>query len=158
MVKGQHDGHSHGAEGHESASAVNAQGKSVIDLRTFEEDLNKREIGLIEREIKSLRLQEELDRLRPLSGLYRVVKAMATERKLDSLLDTITRETQAIVKCDRCSVFVLDQDKGELWTQVAQGLVGVHHSFASIQYSHCQSLCSFWQNHQYPRRLSRPAF
>lgn len=63
--------------GHESATGANAQGKSVIDLRTFEEDLNKREIGLIEREIKSLRLQEELDRLRPLSGLYRVVKAMA---------------------------------------------------------------------------------
>src|SRR5271156_2733957 len=39
--------------------------------RQLESDLNKREVGLIEREIKALRLQEEVDRLRPLSGLYR---------------------------------------------------------------------------------------
>ena len=93
-------------------------------LKQMETDLNKREVALIEREIKSLRLQEELDRLRPLSGLYRVVKAMATERRLDSLLDVVTRETQVMLKCDRCSVFVLEANKGELWTQVAQGLVG----------------------------------
>jgi len=119
---GHSHGHSHGGSGDCDAKP---QGRALIDLKQFEEDLNKREINLIEREIKSLRIQEELDRLRPLSGLYRVVKAMATERKLDSLMETITRETQAIVKCDRCSVFVLDADKAELWTQVAQGLVGV---------------------------------
>ncbi len=93
-------------------------------LRKLESDLNNREVNLIEREIKSLRAQEELDRLRPLSGLYRVVKAMATERRLDSLLDVITRETQMMLKCDRCSVFVLEASRAELWTQVAQGLVG----------------------------------
>lgn len=93
-------------------------------LREIESDLNKREVSLIGREIKVLRMQEELDRLRPLSGLYRVVKAMATERRLDSLLDAITRETQMMLRCDRCSVFVLESSKGELWTQVAQGLIG----------------------------------
>lgn len=105
-------------------AGANTPQMSVGELREMETELQKREIVLIEREIKSLRLQEELDRLRPLSGLYRVVKAMATERKLDALLITITRETQSMLKCDRCSVFVLDQDSGELWTQVAQGLVG----------------------------------
>lgn len=94
------------------------------ELNAFEEELNRREVSLIEREIKTIRLQEELDRLRPLSGLYRVVKAMATERRLDSLLDTITRETQAMLKADRCSVFVVDATTDELWTQVAQGLEG----------------------------------
>jgi HD-GYP domain-containing protein (c-di-GMP phosphodiesterase class II) len=94
------------------------------DLNAFEEELNRREVSLIEREIKTIRMQEELDRLRPLSGLYRVVKAMATERRLDSLLDTITRETQAMLKADRCSVFVVDSTTDELWTQVAQGLEG----------------------------------
>lgn len=93
-------------------------------LRQLQSTLDKREVALIEREIKSLRLQEELDRLRPLSGLYRVVKAMATERRLDSLLDVITRETQMMLKCDRCGVWVLDANAGELWTLVAQGLVG----------------------------------
>jgi HD-GYP domain-containing protein (c-di-GMP phosphodiesterase class II) len=93
-------------------------------LRKLESQLNQREVALIEREIKSLHLQEELERLRPLSGLYRVVKAMARERKLDALLEVITRETQAMLNCDRCSVFVLDNSTGELWTQIAQGLVG----------------------------------
>jgi hypothetical protein len=76
--------------------------KKEGELRELETKLNSREVGLIEREIKTLRVQEEVDRLRPLSGLYRVVKAMATERRLDSLLDVITRETQMMLKCDRC--------------------------------------------------------
>jgi len=91
-------------------------------LRKLESDLAKREVELIEREIKYYGAQQELDRLRPLSGLYRVVKAMATERKLEALLDTITRETQTMLKCDRCSVFVLEPRGDELWSQVAQGV------------------------------------
>lgn len=106
------DGHCENSEEHERR------------LRQLESELNKREVLLIERELKGLRLQEELDRLRPLSGLYRVVKAMATERGLDALLDVIARETQTMLKCDRCSVFVLNQRLGELKTQIAQGLVG----------------------------------
>ncbi|HEY9712599.1 MAG TPA: HD domain-containing phosphohydrolase, partial [Chroococcales cyanobacterium] len=129
-VKGsrKHSGNSNGASssvthrhGHDNDGSAN---EHYEQLKAMESDLNKREVSLIEREIKSLRLQEELDRLRPLGGLYRVVKAMATERRLDSLLDVITRETQMMLKCDRCSVFVLEQSRGELWTQVAQGLVG----------------------------------
>ena len=104
--------------------STNSLGEREDRLGKLESDLNCREVSLIEREIKALRLQEELDRLKPLSGLYRVVKAMATERRLDSLLDVITRETQDMLKCDRCSVFVLDARTGELWTQIAQGLVG----------------------------------
>ncbi len=100
------------------------EAKAPEKLLNFEEELNRREVSLIEREIKTIRMQEELDRLRPLSGLYRVVKAMATERRLDSLLDTITRETQTMLKADRCSVFVVDAETDELWTQVAQGLEG----------------------------------
>ena len=66
--------------------------------------------------------KEELEHLRPLAGIYRVIQIMATERRLDSLLDVITTETQSILNCDRCSVFILDKSKAELWTQVAQGL------------------------------------
>ncbi|PWT96391.1 MAG: hypothetical protein C5B53_09805 [Candidatus Melainabacteria bacterium] len=93
-------------------------------LNELESELNKRELALIEHEIKSLHMKEELERLRPLSGLYRVVKAMARERKLEKILEVITSETQVMLDCDRCSVFVLDQDTGELWTQIAQGLIG----------------------------------
>lgn len=93
-------------------------------LQAMESELNKRELALIEREIRALHMQEELEHLRPLSGLYRVVKAMAKERKLEKILEVITRETQVMLNCDRCSVFVLDRETGELWTQVAQGLIG----------------------------------
>jgi HD-GYP domain-containing protein (c-di-GMP phosphodiesterase class II) len=93
-------------------------------LAKLEAELNQREISLIEREIRYLQGQAEIERLRPLSGLYRVVKAMARERKLDNLLEAITRETQSMLDCDRLSVFVLDTGKGELWTQIAQGLIG----------------------------------
>jgi putative methionine-R-sulfoxide reductase with GAF domain len=111
-------------------------------LRKLESDLSKREIALIEREIKYLSLQQEIDRLRPLSGLYRVVKAMATERKLESLLDVITRETTQMLKCDRCSVFVLDSHKGELWTQVAQGLDGSRTIRVTLSGTSIVSLCA----------------
>ncbi|MBC7998683.1 MAG: GAF domain-containing protein [Leptolyngbya sp.] len=125
-------GHDHAAHAPgDCATAVNPGSIGHDDPETrgdsltkFEAELNKREVDLIEREIKSLRQQEELDRLRPLSGLYRVVRAMASERRLDSLLDVITRETQVMLRCDRCSVFVLDAQAAELWTQVAMGLVG----------------------------------
>jgi HD-GYP domain-containing protein (c-di-GMP phosphodiesterase class II) len=102
-----------------AGSEISARENAVKKL---ESELNKREVELIEREIKLLGLQQEIEQLRPLSGLYRVVKAMATERKLESLLDVITSETQQILRCDRCSVFVIEPGGNELWTQVAQGL------------------------------------
>lgn len=111
-------------------------------LRKLESDLSKREISLIEREIKYLSLQQEIDRLRPLSGLYRVVKAMATERKLESLLEVITRETTQMLKCDRCSVFVLDNHRGELWTQIAQGLDGSRTIRMPVSGTSIVSLCA----------------
>jgi putative methionine-R-sulfoxide reductase with GAF domain len=118
-------------------------GKSKEDaLRKLESDLSKREISLIEREIKYLSLQQEIDRLRPLSGLYRVVKAMATERKLESLLEVITRETVQMLKCDRCSVFVLDNHRGELWTQIAQGLDGARTIRMPVSGTSIVSLCA----------------
>jgi hypothetical protein len=109
------------------AKAESSEQNSLAEessLYGLESDLNKRELALIEQEIKSLHMKDELERLRPLSGLYRVVKAMAKERKLDKIFEVITRETQEMLDCDRCSVFVLDSDSGELWTQIAQGLVG----------------------------------
>jgi HD-GYP domain-containing protein (c-di-GMP phosphodiesterase class II) len=91
-------------------------------LKQVEANLNKREVEVLEREIKCYSMQEEIDRLRPLSGLFRVVKAMATEPRLDQLLEIITRETKTMLRCDRCSVFVLDPSLGELWAKVAQGM------------------------------------
>ena len=142
-----------GNNGHEGAHDLACQhgapvAKDIVtkaredSLRKLESDLSKREIGLIEREIKLLSLQQEIDRLRPLSGLYRVVKAMATERKLESMLEVITRETASMLRCDRCSVFVLDAHHGELWTQVAQGLDGHRTIRVPLSGTSVVSLCA----------------
>ncbi len=85
-------------------------------------NLNEREIAIVEQKIRIMGMQEELKRLSPLAGIYRVIKAMATERRLESLLEVITQETRSILTCERCSVFILDKQKGELWTQIAQGI------------------------------------
>jgi putative methionine-R-sulfoxide reductase with GAF domain len=133
--------------GHDCSSTATKAPDSQLAAREealykLESDLSKREIGLIEREIKILSLQQEIDRLRPLSGLYRVVKAMATERKLESLLEVITRETTQMLRCDRCSVFVLDNHRGELWTQIAQGLEGTRTIRVSLSGTSIVSLCA----------------
>lgn len=84
--------------------------------------ISKQKPLLAQEDTKNVTAAKELESLRPLAGIYRVIQIMATERRLDSLLKVITRETQTILNCDRCSVFILDKSKAELWTQVAQGL------------------------------------
>ncbi len=87
-------------------------------LHKLEADLTKREVDLLERQIKQYGMQLELEKLRPLSGLYRVIQAMATERKLESLLTVITKESRNILGCDQCRVFIRESDSGELWTRI----------------------------------------
>ena len=109
------------ADPKESTKELNDKAKKNNRLKSNEsKDESKlagREVELIEREIKILSLQQEVEQLRPVSGLYRLVRAMASERNLDSLLSLISRETKAILKCDRASLYVLDHENGELWTK-----------------------------------------
>lgn len=47
---------------------------------------------------------------------------IAAESHLDSLLTIIAEEVRNILSADRCSVFLVDNYKGELWTKVALGM------------------------------------
>lgn len=47
---------------------------------------------------------------------------IAAESHLDSLLTIIAEEVRNILSADRCSVFLVDPYKGELWTKVALGM------------------------------------
>jgi HD-GYP domain-containing protein (c-di-GMP phosphodiesterase class II) len=47
---------------------------------------------------------------------------VAAETHLDSLLTIIAEEVRNILSADRCSVFLVDSHKGELWTRVALGM------------------------------------
>src|SRR5580704_9821665 len=47
---------------------------------------------------------------------------MAIERDLDHLLATILQAGAKVAEADRCSIFLVDRDRGELWTRLAQGV------------------------------------
>jgi HD-GYP domain-containing protein (c-di-GMP phosphodiesterase class II)/tetratricopeptide (TPR) repeat protein len=59
---------------------------------------------------------------RRLVSLLRVGQAMAAERDLDKLLQLIKNETELALDTDRCTVFLYDRDRNELWSKVATGL------------------------------------
>ncbi|TLY26767.1 MAG: GAF domain-containing protein [Nitrospirae bacterium] len=46
---------------------------------------------------------------------------MSTERDLGVLLEEIVEHARSVVEADRGSIFLLDKDKNELWSKVAQG-------------------------------------
>ncbi|NBD12380.1 HD domain-containing phosphohydrolase [Corallococcus silvisoli] len=60
-------------------------------------------------------------RLAKLTSILDVAKAMSAERDLDLLLPLILYEATKVVESDRCSLFILDRERNELWSKVAQG-------------------------------------
>nr|WP_228530670.1 MULTISPECIES: HD family phosphohydrolase [Myxococcaceae] len=56
-----------------------------------------------------------------LTSILDVAKAMSAERDLELLLPLILFEASKVVEADRCSLFILDREKNELWSKVAQG-------------------------------------
>jgi len=61
-------------------------------------------------------------RVEKLTGLLEVSKAMASERNLDTLLRLIAHEVTKVMEAERSSIFVVDREKQELWSRVAEGL------------------------------------
>ncbi len=64
--------------------------------------------------------RQELEKRQSL--LARFGRMIAAESHLDDLLMIIAEEVRNILGADRCSVFLVDGYKGELWTKVALGL------------------------------------
>lgn len=58
----------------------------------------------------------------PLSALVTIGQAVAADKNIDSLLKTIAEETKIAIQADRCTVFLYDKSKNELWSKVALGL------------------------------------
>ncbi len=61
-------------------------------------------------------------RIAKLESLLDVAKAMTAERDLDALLKLIVEEAMMVVSGDRCTLWIVDRDRNELWTKVAYGL------------------------------------
>lgn len=64
--------------------------------------------------------RQELEKRQTL--LSRFGRLIAAESRLDALLTIIAEEVRHILAADRCSVFLVDPYKGELWTKVAIGM------------------------------------
>src|SRR3954468_13893472 len=61
-------------------------------------------------------------RVAKLGRILEVAKALVAERDLDRLLNLIVQAAARVVEADRCSLFLVDRERSELWTKVAQGL------------------------------------
>ena len=61
------------------------------------------------------------DRAR-LKILLDVIKGMSAETDFDRLLQLIMEETTRAMEADRSTLFLVDRDRGELWSRVALGL------------------------------------
>ncbi len=46
---------------------------------------------------------------------------MTSERNLDTLLPLILSEAARVVEAERCTIFILDRERNELWSRVAMG-------------------------------------
>ncbi len=55
-----------------------------------------------------------------LHSLLRICQKINSERDLATVLDLIAREATKLVEADRSSIFLLDQEKRTLWSQVTQ--------------------------------------
>ncbi|MBF0464847.1 MAG: SpoIIE family protein phosphatase [Nitrospirae bacterium] len=57
-----------------------------------------------------------------LSAVIEVSKAVQREVELESILSVIVEHTAVVMEADRCTVFVYDDEKEELWSYVGKGL------------------------------------
>jgi len=58
---------------------------------------------------------------RRLSLLLEYGRKISLKKELDPLLNLLMDEAKSVLRADRCSVFILDKEKNELWARVASG-------------------------------------
>ena len=61
----------------------------------------------------------------PLIALVKIGQAVAAEKNINYLIKTIAEETKTALSADRCTVFLYDKEKNELYSKVATGLDNV---------------------------------
>lgn len=65
---------------------------------------------------------EVLENKRVLDLLFSYMPKIAAERKMENLLVLMADMGRSIVMADRCSLWLIDEERGELWTKVAHGV------------------------------------
>ncbi len=67
----------------------------------------------------------------PLLALVKIGQAVAAEKNIDKLMQTIAEETKEAMQADRCTVYLYDKETDELWSKVALGLGSTELRFKS---------------------------
>jgi len=58
----------------------------------------------------------------PLVSLVKIGRSITAVTDINELLKVIAEETKIAIQADRCTVFLLDKEKNELWSKVALGM------------------------------------
>lgn len=61
----------------------------------------------------------------PLIALVKIGQAVAVEKNIDNLIKNIAEETKTALNADRCTVYLYDKERNELYSKVATGIEGV---------------------------------
>jgi len=69
----------------------------------------------------SRELSQREGNARTFAILLDVMTSLTAERNLDTLLQKIMQKTSEVMEADRSTLFLLDEDKQEIWSKVAQG-------------------------------------
>jgi HD-GYP domain-containing protein (c-di-GMP phosphodiesterase class II) len=83
---------------------------------TRNQNVNMKDNADIEKKLKIY--QEEHQRLKTLLNITRNI---SREIELESLLITIMDEVKKALMADRCTVFLIDKERNEIWSKVAHG-------------------------------------
>lgn len=81
--------------------------------------------GYVIARIKQIRSEQEFlfpPTSDPLVSLVKIGRSITAQTDIDVLLRVIAEETKLALQADRCTVFLLDKEKNELWSKVALGL------------------------------------
>ena len=82
-------------------------------------------IGYILTRIKEIKNDEDFTlpvKSDPLVSLVKIGRSISAVTDIDILLKVIAEETKIAIQADRCTVFMFDKEKNELWSKVALGL------------------------------------
>src|SRR5574344_774836 len=58
----------------------------------------------------------------PLVSLVKIGRSITAQTDIDVLLKVIDEETKSAIQADRCTVFMYDKEKNEIWSRIALGL------------------------------------
>jgi GAF domain-containing protein len=67
-------------------------------------------------------MERENTQLVKLRSLLEIARALTAEKDLDRLLSLILQEVTRVTEADRSSVFLVDRERRQLWSRIAQGL------------------------------------